>query len=244
MKNQKQLQKEFLSAFADFVIDTFESEEDEDDTETQYNNMLSSLAINKELKTLVHRLVQHKDQEDAWGEFLLQVAEIKDKQKVLDVWNKQNREYHWYMVRVICNQFKSNTSHYYRQYRRQNHNVDDNSHNIIEYANDIGVNHQVFDGYVLDTVNSSLLHEDNTEANLDNQLIMNEVNWFINNKLSWYEKEIYSLYYCEELSHVKISKTTNGIPPTSIGHTVRGVLAKIQKHLTSVGIIKDNDINI
>ena len=237
-------EQKFLKAFREFVIDCFESEDEdqEEDTENQYNAMLEDLMVNRELKELVYKLVPNKDADDAWQEFILQVAEIKDKQKVLDVWNKQNREWHWYMVRVICNQFKSNTSHFYRQYRRRDFQRDDNSHTIIEIANDIGAKDTTADGYVMDEIEDKLMYTENIEENISNQQIMKEVNWYVKNELSWYESELYKMYYEEELSHVKIHNITR-IPATSVGNTVRNVLAKIQNHLTQKGILKNNKDN-
>lgn len=230
--------EKYIEAVTEFIIDMFESEDDEEDTETQYQQMLAELMMNKELKRLVYSLVSQKDKEDAWGEFILQVAEIKDKDKVLEVWNKKNREFHWFMIRIIMNQFKSNTSHFYRQYRRTDHQRDDNSSTLIELANSIGERDTTAEGYVMDNLYNSLLHDDNTEENISNQQIMDEVNWFVNNNLSWYEKELYTMYYEEELSHVKISNIT-GIPATSIGNTIRIVLSRIQNHLRYKGIIKN-----
>jgi DNA-directed RNA polymerase specialized sigma subunit len=144
------------------------------------------------------------------------------------------------MVRLICNQLKSKTSHYFRLYRRPEQKLDDNSHNIIAIANDIGQGHELADGYVLDSISNKLTHIDDYETTMDNEMVMSEVNNFINNNLTFYEKEIYKMYYEEELSHVKISKATR-IPATSIGNTVRKVLAMIQSHLESVGIFQDNE---
>lgn len=230
----------YIEAVTEFIIDMFESQDDdEEDTETQYQQMLAQLMTNKELKRLVYSLVPQKDKEDAWGEFILQVAEIKDKCKVLEIWNKKNREFHWFMIRIIMNQFKSNTSHFYRQYRRPDHQRDDNSSTLIEIANSIGERDTTADGYVMDNIENHVTHNDNTEEKLTNKQIMDEVNWYVNNKLSWYERELYTMYYEEELSHVKISNITS-IPATSIGNTIRIVLSKIQNHLAYKGIIKRN----
>jgi DNA-directed RNA polymerase specialized sigma24 family protein len=225
----------YIKAVVEFILECNEQE----DTETQYQQMLAQLMINKELKRLVYNLVPQKDKEDAWGEFILQVAEIKDKCKVLEVWNKKNREFHWFMIRIIMNQFKSNTSHFYRQYRRPDHQRDDNSSTLIEIANSIGERDTTADGYVMDNIENHVTHNDNTEEQLTNKQIMDEVNWYVNNKLSWYERELYIMYYEEELSHVKISNITS-IPATSIGNTIRIVLSKIQNHLAYKGIIKRN----
>ena len=223
----------YIKAVEEFILECNEQE----DSETQYQQMLAQLMINKELKRLVYNLVPQKDKEDAWGEFILQVAEIKDKCKVLEVWNKKNREFHWFMIRIIMNQFKSNTSHFYRQYRRPDHQRDDNSSTLIEIANSIGERDTTADGYVMDNIENHVTHNDNTEEQLTNKQIMDEVNWYVNNKLSWYERELYTMYYEEELSHVKISHITS-IPATSIGNTIRIVLSKIQNHLAYKGIIK------
>lgn len=225
----------YIKAVVEFILECNEQE----DSETQYQQMLAQLMINKELKRLVYNLVPQKDKEDAWGEFILQVAEIKDKCKVLEVWNKKNREFHWFMIRIIMNQFKSNTSHFYRQYRRPDHQRDDNSSTLIEIANSIGERDTTADGYVMDNIENHVTHNDNTEEQLTNKQIMDEVNWYVNNKLSWYERELYIMYYEEELSHVKISNITS-IPATSIGNTIRIVLSKIQNHLAYKGIIKRN----
>ena len=225
----------YIKAVVEFILECNEQE----DTETQYQQMLAQLMINKELKRLVYNLVPQKDKEDAWGEFILQVAEIKDKCKVLEVWNKKNREFHWFMIRIIMNQFKSNTSHFYRQYRRPDHQRDDNSSTLIEIANSIGERDTTADGYVMDNIENHVTHNDNTEEQLTNKQIMDEVNWYVNNKLSWYERELYIMYYEEELSHVKISNITS-IPATIIGNTIRIVLSKIQNHLAYKGIIKRN----
>jgi len=225
----------YIKAVVEFILECNEQE----DSETQYQQMLAELMINKELKRLVYNLVPQKDKEDAWGEFILQVAEIKDKCKVLEVWNKKNREFHWFMIRIIMNQFKSNTSHFYRQYRRPDHQRDDNSSTLIEIANSIGERDTTADGYVMDNIENHVTHNDNTEEQLTNKQIMDEVNWYVNNKLSWYERELYIMYYEEELSHVKISNITS-IPATSIGNTIRIVLSKIQNHLAYKGIIKRN----
>ena len=252
IKNQKkkELELEMLLALEDLFgdIDDDDDDDDNDDEDPEptptndgeYNRMLIDLNSRTELQTLVHRLVPHCDQEDAWSEFLMQVATIKNKQKVLDVWNKNNREFHWYMVRVICNQLKSKTSHYYRQYRRPQQHIDDNSHNIISVANGLGGSNDTFDGYVFESIENQLTHDDDTETTMDQQMIMDEVNYFVNNFLTFYEREIYKMYYEEELSHVKISKATR-IPATSIGNTVRGVLAMIQLHLENIGIVNDNN---
>jgi hypothetical protein len=250
MKNQEQREneKQFILALDDFfnMDDDDDNDDDEDNTpyddRDDYNAMLAELSYNEELKTLVHRLVLHKDQDDAWQEILVQVALIRDRETVLRVWNKRNREFHWYMVRLICNQLKSKTSHYFRLYRRPEQQLDDNSHNIISIANDIGQGHDLADGYVLDSISNKLTHIDDYETAMDNEMVMAEVNNFINNNLTFYEKEIYKMYYEEELSHVKISKATM-IPATSIGNTVRKVLAMIQEHLESVGIVQDNEDN-
>ena len=223
----------YIKAVVEFILECNEQE----DSETQYQQMLAQLMTNKELKRLVYNLVPQKDKEDAWGEFILQVAEIKDKCKVLEVWNKKNREFHWFMIRIIMNQFKSNTSHFYRQYRRPDHQRDDNSSTLIEIANSIGERDTTADGYVMDNIENHVTHNDNTEEQLTNKQIMDEVNWYVNNKLSWYERELYIMYYEEELSHVKISHITS-IPATSIGNTIRIVLSKIQNHLAYKGIIK------
>ena len=225
----------YIKAVVEFILECNEQE----DSETQYQQMLAELMTNKELKRLVYNLVPQKDKEDAWGEFILQVAEIKDKCKVLEVWNKNNREFHWFMIRIIMNQFKSNTSHFYRQYRRPDHQRDDNSSTLIEIANSIGERDTTADGYVMDNIENHVTHNDNTEERLTNKQIMDEVNWYVNNKLSWYERELYIMYYEEELSHVKISNITS-IPATSIGNTIRIVLSKIQNHLAYKGIIKRN----
>ena len=225
----------YIKAVVEFILECNEQE----DSETQYQQMLAELMINKELKRLVYNLVPQKDKEDAWGEFILQVAEIKDKCKVLEVWNKKNREFHWFMIRIIMNQFKSNTSHFYRQYRRPDHQRDDNSSTLIEIANSIGERDTTADGYVMDNIENHVTHNDNTEEQLTNKQIMDEVNWYVNNKLSWYERELYIMYYEEELSHVKISNITS-IPATIIGNTIRIVLSKIQNHLAYKGIIKRN----
>ena len=225
----------YIKAVVEFILECNEQE----DSETQYQQMLAELMTNKELKRLVYNLVPQKDKEDAWGEFILQVAEIKDKCKVLEVWNKKNREFHWFMIRIIMNQFKSNTSHFYRQYRRPDHQRDDNSSTLIEIANSIGERDTTADGYVMDNIENHVTHNDNTEEQLTNKQIMDEVNWYVNNKLSWYERELYTMYYEEELSHVKISHITS-IPATSIGNTIRIVLSKIQNHLAYKGIIKRN----
>lgn len=225
----------YIKAVVEFILECNEQE----DSETQYQQMLAELMTNKELKRLVYNLVPQKDKEDAWGEFILQVAEIKDKCKVLEVWNKKNREFHWFMIRIIMNQFKSNTSHFYRQYRRPDHQRDDNSSTLIEIANSIGERDTTADGYVMDNIENHVTHNDNTEERLTNKQIMDEVNWYVNNKLSWYERELYTMYYEEELSHVKISHITS-IPATSIGNTIRIVLSKIQNHLAYKGIIKRN----
>ena len=227
----------YIKAVVEFILECNEQE----DSETQYQQMLAELMTNKELKRLVYNLVPQKDKEDAWGEFILQVAEIKDKCKVLEVWNKKNREFHWFMIRIIMNQFKSNTSHFYRQYRRPDHQRDDNSSTLIEIANSIGERDTTADGYVMDNIENHVTHNDNTEERLTNKQIMDEVNWYVNNKLSWYERELYTMYYEEELSHVKISHITS-IPATSIGNTIRIVLSKIQNHLAYKGIIKRTNI--
>lgn len=242
-------EKQFLIGLNDFFNDNDDDNEDGydmDDNEPyddreDYNKMLAELSNNSDLKTLVHRLVLHKDKDDAWQEILLQVAMIKDRRSVLNVWNKKNREFHWYMVRLICNQLKSKTSHYFRLYRRPQQKLDDNSHSIISIANDIGQGHELADGYVMDSIQNKLTHQDDYETIMDNEMVMAEVNYFISNHLSFYQKEIYKMYYEEELSHVKISKATM-IPATSIGNTVRQVLALIQEHLESVGIINNKDI--
>jgi DNA-directed RNA polymerase specialized sigma24 family protein len=229
--------KKYVQAVVGFIIECNEQE----DTEIQYNQMLAQLMTNKELKRLVYNLVPQKDKEDAWAEFVLQVAEIKDKIKVLEVWNKKNREFHWFMIRIILNQFKSNTSHFYRQYRRPTFQVDDNSHTIMQIVNDIGANDIPADGYVINEIESHLMQNDNTEEQLTNKQIMDEVKWYVANKLSFYERELYTMYYEEELSHVKISNITS-IPATSIGNTIRIVLSKIQQHLRYKGIIKKTNI--
>ena len=51
--------------------------------EEQFNNILVTIYNNKELKQLVNRLTDKEDNEDAYCEFILQVAEIKDKQKLI-----------------------------------------------------------------------------------------------------------------------------------------------------------------
>lgn len=240
MKNLTEKQRQFLIALDAFFNDT----EEEENIEEEYNKMLIDLNKNKELKQLVYRLVDKKDQEDAWQEIIIQVATIKDKATVLRLWNKKTKEYHWFMVRVICNQLKSKTSQFYRQYRRVNNNIDDNSNTIMDMTNDIGQDGIMADGYVLDSIQEHLTHNDDTEHVMDEDMIMAEVNWFVTNHLTFYERELYKLYYEEELSHVKISNATR-IPATSIGNTVRKVLSMIQDHLISRGIItKDKDNNI
>lgn len=248
MKTREEKLKQFISALDAVFNDCENNEEETDEEETisdndlkkEYDKMIIDLNNRKELKTLITRLVSYKDKEDAWSEFIYQVLTIKNKKKVLDVWNKNNKEFHWYMIRIIANQFKSSTSHFYRQYRRVSQYIDDNSHQLLDYANDITFNN--------DDVNTHSFYDcfitnDDQDLKIDNELIITEINWFINNKLNFYEQEIYKMYYQEELSHLKISKITH-IPATSIGNTVRIVLSKIKKHLKSTGIINDNHNNI
>ena len=133
--------------------------------------------------------------------------------------------------------FKSKTSDYFRKYRRPKQQKDDNSEKIMNIINDIGNFNDILLGFIGKEIEDKLSEDVNYDELITNQQIMDEVKWFVKNKLNWYDRELFTLYYDENLSHYEISKITK-IPATSIGLTIRTIKKNLMNHLTNKKIFK------
>lgn len=132
--------------------------------------------------------------DELYSEFLLSVCEM-DEQKLIKLY--ESDELKFYLLRIIVNQYKSNSSRYFRQIKKK-------YTKIIDYA--------VF-----------LEHNDDTQT-IVNEL---SDNWlvFLNEKiekLHWYDKTIFQMYINDNLSMKKIADKIK-IPESSIKSTIKSV---------------------
>ena len=132
--------------------------------------------------------------DELYSEFLLSISELNE-DKLINLYIKNELRY--YLIRIILNQYKSNSSRYFRQIKKK-------YTKIIDYA--------VFLG-----------HMDNQETILTD--LSN--NWleFLNKKietLHWYDKTIFKMYIDDNLSMKKIADKI-GIPESSIKSTIKSV---------------------
>lgn len=132
--------------------------------------------------------------DELYSEFLLSICEI-DEDKLIELYNKQ--ELNFYLLRIIVNQYKSNSSRYFRQIKKKYTKILD--YNEYNEENDNNL-----------TILSEL--EQNWLVFLEDKI----------NKLHWYDKTIFSMYIYENLSMKKISEKV-GINESSIKSTIRNI---------------------
>ena len=132
--------------------------------------------------------------DELYSEFLLSLCEI-DENKLIDLYKKD--ELRFYLVRIIVNQYKSNSSRYYRQIKKKYTKIIDYSVYLEEFNDDETI---LMD---LDRTWMSFL-----KAKIE--------------KLHWYDKTIFQMYINDNLSMKKIADKI-GIPESSIKSTIKSV---------------------
>lgn len=142
-----------------------------------------------------------KLKEDAWQEMMLILLE-HNPQKLIDSWN--NKFFKYLFIRIMMNQFKSNSSRIYRTYTR--FGGDENA-DISKLATEI---------------------KDEDDIEFINNF-NNDVNNFVEEQF-WYDKELFKMYYYDGYSYSQISKLTK-IPKNSIWQNVRNTTDRLKEFL-------------
>lgn len=162
----------------------------------EWNNICKNIVNSQSLFDYQNNSYVENDYlaDELYSEFLLSISEM-DEEKLIKLY--ESGELKFYLLRIIVNQYKSNSSRYYRQIKKK-------YTKIIDYA--------VF-----------LEHNDDTQT-IVNEL---SDNWlvFLNEKiekLHWYDKTIFQMYINDNLSMKKIADKIK-IPESSIKSTIKSV---------------------
>jgi len=156
----------------------------------------------KDYKYLINQHVPYNLREDFAQHIFLQLLETKD-QKIVDLYN--NNQLRFFIVRLILNQARSNTSSWYYTYIKPDANMGE--------------------------LTPSMINEpDTTEMELEFQLTSIEDYEFVNSciaNMQWFDKKCVDMYLFDGMSMLAISKEL-GVNESFIYQTLTRVLRSIK----------------
>lgn len=192
------------------------------------DKILTELFKSKEFNDCISKMRPEHLQDDLKGEVMLILCEMEEG-KLMDLHYKGVLRY--YTVRVIINMIQSNTSAFYRKYRRTSVDlnsllidpgcIQDLQREIMDSGDSFMINHSK-------TLNAFLEHtSDNTSYQLDDRQLKEGLALDEIDNLYWYDKEIVKLYL--ELGTYRAVEAETGIPFESIYKTVQKSCNQIKK---------------
>ncbi len=166
----------------------------------QRNQIIEELFVGKNFNNCISKMEPDHLQEDLKMEVISIVCEWPN-EKVIELHKKKELEF--YVVRVVLNQIKSNTSHFHKKYRK--------TYTPIENSNLIVV-HKCQD----EPIDERMIREEAEDLALD------EIN-----RLYWYDAEMIRLYL--KLGSFRAIEEHTGIPFISCYKNIKKSLVILKK---------------
>lgn len=189
------------------------------------SRILSEIYQDPEMDEILQNILGREQNffEDLKQDVFLALSE-KDEDFIIEAHSSKFLKY--YFIKIATNQVNSTTSPYYKNYKKERREL------VHPAFNDYNTEHADF---ILDT-----LEAEETETHFDLLSFCEEHNF-----LTWYEKEIFMIYYklgpykmTEGKMSMRRIEEEYGIDHVSIFMTLKEVRAKIKKHA------KQNNISL
>lgn len=195
----------------------------------QRNEIIAELYNSKDFNNCIDKMEPEHLREDLKQEIMVILL---SKEPSLIVKLAQRGELNWYVVRIILNQVKSNSSPFVKKYRSQlycflgkaealfndKHFSENTTHSSIYFVTN---KHKILSDHP----------DSDTELNirLRRELAEQAAMRFISTELYWYDKKIVELYI--RLGSYRLIEKETGIPWESCYGTVRRVQERIRKEV-------------
>lgn len=181
-------------------------------TAATLNTMVKFISQDKIYKEILNNITKNNgDAEDLFQEIMIMILEHKNPEFILEIYNKNQFKY--FFIRMLQNQLNSKSNLYYHKYRKHTQN-----------------NWECFYEGNEELDNTSMLNDRFNETDLDRKELLEETLTICDNYLSsrsFYEKELFEMYYYQDKSYGQISKETK-IPKTSVYKSITRTFEEIR----------------
>ena len=173
-------------------------------TAATINEVLIQINKDPEYKKITRRIIREKELfDDGFQDLLLAVANNK---KSVDLWNQQvtgtTTPFKAFFIGICSNTFKSTTSSHYRKYVRPNEHD-----NILDHEDLISIT---------------------IDDEIDRIFFNRKVSEFIRT-LNWFDRELFTLYFIDQMTYRQISKVTS-IPTSQVFGYIKKQKEKIRNY--------------
>lgn len=161
------------------------------------NEMVIQINNSKIYKEILQNITkQNQHFEDLWQDLMLLLLTHKNKKQYLEMYN--TKQFKYFFVRIIQNQFNSFSSPFAKKYKNLKLDKDNFNLDFCIYDND----------------------EEDVERKENLEIQMEKIEKILDEEVCWYDKKLFEKYYFDEKSsYGKISKETK-IPKTSVYRSV------------------------
>jgi hypothetical protein len=200
------------------------------------NTILSDLYQSKELAELINKMHPEHLREDLKQELFLTLCETQD-QKIIDLHNRKQLKF--YVTRIVLNMIASNTSPFYKKYRRFFSGISEKITNDLEMLDMLSTDNysslKPFEKKIMGCNDHLLFDDDNAEQKeYEYQGLVDAVNKVLD-KLPHYDREIFKDYVAKGSAGKMIKEmqqlTGSYIPKRSILSTVKKVKQAVRKEV-------------